>query len=357
MNASDDLNALRFRLTAAGGVLVALLVAGVLGYRLIAPEAGWIDALYMTVITLTTVGFGEVIPMDGRPGARLFTSVLILVGMGGVLYFVSTATAFVLEGQLTHLFWKRRMQRDIERLTDHLIVCGDSPAAVYAIRELRAVDRAVVLIIPEEATGETHSALAEAPDAMVVRGDPAEDEVLQMAGIERAAGLAACTQNDRDNLVITLSARQLNAGIRIVASVRDVSHGEKLRKVGADGVVSPESIGGLRLASELIRPHTVSFLDIMLRDRDLNLRIDEIGIGEGSRTVGRTAGELRDMDLGRALFMALRAPDGSWVYYPPNTTRIQAGSTLIFMGSPDDFRLVTDLLDGSMTSKPQPAAS
>lgn len=350
MSTSDDLNALRFRLAAAGGVLVALLVVGVIGYRLLAPESGWIDAFYMTVITLTTVGFGEIVPLDGR--GRLFTSILILIGMGGVLYFVSTATAFVLEGQLTHLFWKRRMQRDIERLTDHLIVCGDSPAAVYAIRELRATDRAVVLIIPEGATGETHSTLAEAPDALVVRGDPAEDEVLLAAGLARAAGLAACTTNDRDNLVITLSARQLNPAVRIVASVKDLSHTDKLRKVGADGVVSPESIGGLRLASELIRPHTVSFLDIMLRDRDLNLRIDEISISGGSRTVGRTAGEIRDMDLGRALFMALRRPDGDWVYYPPNDTRVAAGSTLILMGSPDDFRLVCDLLDGTMISKP-----
>src|SRR5205807_10362338 len=136
---------LRRKLTKAALFLFGLLGTGVLGYKLIVPRTSWLDALYMTVITLTTVGYGEVIDLAHSPGGRLFTMMLLVVGVGGAAYFVSTATAFVVEGQLSHVFWRRRMKNEIARLSAHYVVCGSDEAATYAAHELRSVRREVVM--------------------------------------------------------------------------------------------------------------------------------------------------------------------------------------------------------------------
>lgn len=329
---------------------MVVLLVGVVGYRMIDPGAGVVDALYMTVITLTTVGFGEIIDLSGSPGGRIFTVVLILVGMGGALYFVSTATAFVLEGHLGNVFRRRRMEKIIARLSDHLIVCGSAGTATYTAGELVSVQREVVVICEDPDAAE--DLRQKFPDTPIIIGDPASDEVLLEAGIERAAGLVACTDNDKENLVVTLSARQLNPTVRIVARVSDVESEQKIRKVGADAVVSPDFIGGLRLASELIRPTVVSFLDIMLRDKDLNLRVDEVRIPEGCGSVGT---KLHELDLGEgsdALLLALREPDGSWSYNPDDERSLEADHVLVLLGSPEDVLAACDAVGGEMVSKP-----
>lgn len=171
--------------------------------------------------------------------------------------------------------------------------------------------------------------------------------------MQRASGIVACTDSDRENLVVTLTARQLNPNIRIVTRVTDVGGEGKLRKVGADAVVSPNFIGGLRMASELIRPTVVTFLDTMLRDRDLNLRIDEIRIPEGSPAVGVP---LNGLGLGKvpgALLLAIRDPDGTWHYNPPRSRPVAADIVLIFLGSPGDSRMLCEQLGGVMLSMPE----
>ena len=145
-----DLKGLRWRLAVAGLFLVAVTLVGVAGYRLIDPSAGWVNAFYMTAITLTTVGFTEVIDLTGNPAGRIFTAVLILVGMGGVLYFVSTATAFFLEGQLGHAFRRRRMQKQALRMSGHVIVCGSGATALYTAQEIRSVRRSIIMIADDD---------------------------------------------------------------------------------------------------------------------------------------------------------------------------------------------------------------
>lgn len=352
----DDLRQLRWRLASAALFLLVVTLVGVVGYHLMAPHRSWVDAFYMTAITLTTVGFSEIIDLQGNPGGRIFTALLILVGMGGVLYFVTTATAFVLEGQLGHVFWRRRMQKSIDALTDHLIVCGSGSTAAYTVEELVAVERPVVLIVEDQ--DRVAALRRQVGDVPVVLGDPGSDETLLAAGIERAAGLVACTENDRENLVITLSARQLNPAARIVSRVTDVETERKVRKVGADAVVSPTHIGGLRMASELIRPTVVSFLDTMLRDREGNLRIDEVVVPEDSESVGRRLEELRIDKVSRALLVAVREPGGGWRYNPPGSLEVTADLVLILLGSPQDLGAVCDAVDGRMVSKPAtPTAS
>ena len=346
----EGLRELRWRLAAGALFLVAVTLVGVVGYRIIDPDAGWVNAFYMTAISLTTVGFGEIIDLENNPGGRIFTALLILVGMGGVVYFVSTATAFVLEGQLGHVFWRRRMEKRATRLRDHLVVCGSGATALYTAAELRAVQRDVVVVV-EHAEAAAHLQ-RELPDVPFIIGDPADDEVLRAAGVQRAAGIVACTESDKENLVVTLSARQLNPRVRIVARISEIAHEQKVRKVGADAVVSPNYIGGLRLASELIRPTVVSFLDVMLRDPDTKLRIDEIRIPDSSSAVGRPLGELELEKVEGALLLAVRTRTGEWSYNPPRTRTVEAGEVLIFLGSPWDLNALCDQLQGAMVARP-----
>ncbi|GMR11905.1 MAG: potassium channel protein [Gemmatimonadota bacterium] len=346
----EDLRRLKARLSRVVFIMIAVIGAGTAFYGIIDPAAGWVDAFYMTIITLTTVGYGEIIDLSGSPGGRLFTAVLILVGMGAVFYFLTTATAFILEGHLGHVFRRRQVEKTIANLSDHLIVCGSGGTALYTAAELLAVMREIVIIC-DHAERWDH-VRKELPDTPIVVGDPASDEILESAGIARAAGLVACTESDKENLVVTLSARQLNPSLRIVSRVADVDSSDKIRRVGADAVVSPNFIGGLRLASELIRPTVVSFLDTMLRDRDANLRIDEVTLPPGSSAVGK---EIRALDLGRisnALLVACREPSGQWCYNPPAGMTLAEKSVLILLGSPSEIRAVCDHVGGAMISRP-----
>jgi voltage-gated potassium channel len=344
-----DLRDLRVRLLGALGFMVAVTLMGTVGFKIIDPSAGWVRAFFMTAITLTTVGYGHEVQLE-TDGARIFTAILILVGMGGVLYFVSTTTAFVLEGHLGHVFRRRRMEKELARMSGHLIVCGSGSTALYTAKELTSVRRPVVLVV-ERSTDATR-AQHELPDVPVVVGDPAHDDILVMAGIQRASGLVACTDSDKENLVVTLTARQLNPKIRIVTRVMDVQAEAKLRKVGADAVVSPNFIGGLRLASELIRPTVVTFLDTMLRDRDLNLRIDEIRLPAGSPAIGRPLNQIGLEKVPNALLLAIRGADGVWQYNPPRSGAVAEDMVLIFLGSPEDSRALCAQLQGVMIAQP-----
>ena len=351
----EDLRQLRLRLGSAALFILAVMLVGIVGYRVIDPGVGWVDAFYMTAITLTTVGFGEIVDMTARPGGRIFTVLLILVGMGGVLYLVTTATAFIVEGQIGHIFRRRKLEKTIASMSGHLIVCGAGDTAAYTTRELLSVRRQVVLIC--EKRDQVDYLRSEIGDTPLIVGDPASDEVLLAAGVERAAGIVACTDNDKENVVITLSARQLNPTIRIVSRITDIDSEDKIRRVGADAVVSPTYIGGLRLASELIRPTVVNFLDVMLRDRDANLRIDEITIPESSPAAGKRVRELGLDKMSNALLMAMRSPSGQWHYNPGEDQEVTAGTVLIFLGSPEDMRGLCDQLGGVVVSKPAAAGA
>lgn len=329
----EQLAEIRRRLLTAAAATLVVFGVGVVGYTVISKgQHRVLDALYMTVITLTTVGYGEIIPLDNNPGGRIFTMILLVFGMGILVYFASTVTAFIVEGQLGQVFWRKRMRQAIAELKEHIVVCGDRTVAGHVLDELRRVKRAVVAVIPQ---GSTLPPLQTEGEMLFVEGDPADEEVLREAGIMRAAGLVAAMESDRENVLIVLTAKQTNPILRVVSMVIEARNEAKMRRAGADAVVSVSRIGGLRVASEMIRPTVATFLDQMLRDRDRNLRIEEIQIGRGSPALGQTIASLKINDMAGLLLLALVDPDGSNYQFKPDPhLTLKEKQTLIVMGGP-----------------------
>lgn len=346
LGTAGEFRELRRRLLIAAAAFLVVIGIGVIGYRVLSPETSWLDALYMAVITLTTVGFGEFVAPD--PAVRAFTILLLVMGLGVAAVFATTAAGLVIEGYVGHVFWKRRMERQAGRLSDHYVVCGHGEAALHAVEELMAVRQPVVVVAEPSGPEELAVLRERLKDVPLIVGDPTDDRRLEAANLAEARGLLACTEGDKDNLVITLTARQGNPSIRIIAQATKAGMDAKLRRAGADAVVSPSLIGGLRMASVLIRPNVVTFLDQMLRDRDRNLRVTEVAVPSGSRGTGGPLDRSELLRGTRSLLLAVRDRSGGWVYNPPDETILDPGSTLILMGSPEDAERVRSNLGISL---------
>jgi voltage-gated potassium channel len=333
---SKRLDAQAQGLTRSATLIGLVLLVGMLGYMVIGGEHYTaLDAIYMTIITLTTVGYGEIVDMSNNPAGRVFTIVLLVVGAGAFVYFFSSLTAFLVEGNLERILWRRRMRRAISNLENHYIICGGGHTGVNIIRELLATERAFVLIDIDEASARALAEDLEA-DFPIVVGDATDEDVLRQAGIERAKGLCATTSHEKDNLLLTMTARMIKPGLRIVARCTDRRLEHKLRRAGADAVVSPNVIGGLRLVSELVRPDAVTFLDTMLRDKEKRLRIEEVSLKDGGAAVGRTLGELRKDGIDGLLIIAVRQIEtNTWSFNPPDDMVLDAGEAIVFMSSPE----------------------
>ncbi len=321
---------IRQRIALPAVLLIALLCVGVAGYRILgAPGTNWLDAIYMTTNVLTTTGFREAVRTEGNAPVMVFTIVLLLFGVSIGVYAISVLTAFIVEGDLTEEFRRNRMKKAIEAMSQHYIVCGVGQTGLAVLGELVATRRPVVVVEGDESNA--NKIEAEHPEIPLLRGDFTDDDVLIRAGIRRAAGVVLCVDSDKDALVATVVARQLNPAIRIVARATGERARDRLRTAGADGVVSPAMIGGMRLASELVRPTVVSFLDRMLRAHDQSMRIEEVLVPDGSVLAGQP---LHDLDLRRhanLLVLAVRTPDGETLYNPPRDHKLVPGSTLIVM--------------------------
>lgn len=307
---------------------VIIMMVGTAGYwKVSGGKATLLDCAYMTFITIATIGYGEVIDMSASPGGRVFTMVIGFLGVANVFYMTSKMTAFIVEGDLNESLRRHRMQREIEEVGGHYIVCGIGRVGTNVLNELVATGRPSVVIEPESAALE---AMREAyPRQLYLHGDGADDALLVAAGVQRAAGVFAVTGDDNKNLVITLSAKQLNPSARVVARCHDVRFVDKIRRVGADDIVSPDFTGALRIASSMLRPAVVSFLDEMLRS-DQGLRVEEIVLPP-SGTERRIA-ELAPPDTDYVV-LALRR-DGRWEFNPPSESRAKPGSTLVVMTTP-----------------------
>ncbi len=318
------------------GFLFFLACFGTAGYVLI---EGWAvgDALYMTIITISTVGFGEVAELT--PAGQRFTILLILLGIATVGYGLSNLAAFIVEGEFSVLFRWRRMARDIANLRDHIIICGYGDEGQHAGEEL-ARSRVPFLVV--ERAPELCARLSE-EGHLVVHGDATEDEVLERAGVRRARGLIAALPGDADNVFVTLTARGINPKLHIIARANDDASAAKLYRAGADHVISSAKIGGRRMASALLRPKVVNFLDVIMRDHELALRLEEVDIDEGSALAGKSIRDLHIRGRTGALVVGYQAPGQAVVINPPAETVLKPGDVLIVMGTEAQLEKLLEL--------------
>jgi|MudIll2142460700_1097286.scaffolds.fasta_scaffold08536_2 voltage-gated potassium channel len=324
------------------GISIALLMvfsAGIVGYMVI-ERWSVLDSLYMTVITLASVGFMEVHPLTQH--GRIFTIFLILGGTGILVYGVSTFIAFVVEGELTYALRRRKMQKHVDALTGHYIICGAGQSGKYIIEEMIKMLKECVVI---EKNAEKAKSLGD-QNILYVHGDATYNFTLQAAGIERARGLVTTLHSDAENLLVVFTAKRLNPKIRVISQAIEEESEQKIRMAGADSVVMPNFIGGLRMASELIRPTVVSFLDVMLRSKEKTIRIDELSIGESSFYKNKTLRETGILTRRDVTVVALRN-DVTDVYEfnPPADTVLAAGDTIILMG---DINSITSIKSSYM---------
>jgi voltage-gated potassium channel len=323
--------------------LVGLLALGTLGYMLI---EGWsaFDGLYMTVITIATVGYGETHPLS--IAGRAYTMALILVGLGVAGYGLSTVTAFLVEGRLTGILGKRKMEQKIKTLREHVILVGWGDTAKHVADELAKAGTPFVVIERDHAI---ELRLERLGTVLYIIGDAADTAVLQQARVESARGLITATSSDKDNLFVVLTARELNPGLRIVSRFVAEDSRTKLIRAGADVVVSADMIGGLRMASEMLRPHVVSFLDAMLRETvGTTVRVEEVQVPPDSPWVGRTLAEARIQEkVGVVVFGLREAATGRYLFNPAPSSTLSAGDVLIGCADRDQLTSLRRLVGGS----------
>jgi voltage-gated potassium channel len=286
----------------------------------------------MTVITLSTVGFGELNNMSQVPGARALTIVLITGGVGALAYVQGNLTALFVEGIFGKVWRRKRMRDKIEALKGHVVVAGAGSTGRHVIEELVLTGTAFVVVDRDEAALSRIDEEIGKNRLLYVVGDATSDNSLIAANIRSASGVVAALTHDKDNLFVTLSARSLNEKARIVSKVTEDGAAPKMIRAGANAVVSPTLIGGRRMASELVRPDVVEFLDQMLRDKDRNLRLEEIVIPAGSPLVGVSLRDTSIRQATRALVVAVKGTDGEFVYNPDPGIKLEAGAVLVVMG-------------------------
>ena len=314
--------------------LLALLVvfsAGVGGYMLI---EGWnfLDALYMTVITLATIGYGEVHTLSGA--GRVFTILLILGGIGTMTYIFSSITALLIEGELKDVFRRLKMEHKIETMKDHYLVCGATHTGLSIAQELFETKRPFVLIVLEEAEVRKFMEIG----YCAVAGDASTDAAMLKCGIKNARGIFCTLKSDKDNAFIAITARVLRPDIRIITvqNENDPAMREKLVRSGADIVISPFHIGGLRMAAEMVRPSTAQFLDQMMRD-GRNFRFEDVPAGPGA--AGRELSEFKGSEGNCPLVVAVKNSSGtSYEINAPGSRQVKEGDIFVVIGSPEEVR-------------------
>jgi len=293
----------------------------------------------MTVISLTTVGYGEVLRgLHQIPHARLFTAILLICGAGIAVYLASVLTTFLVEGEFLQVRRVKRMFKKIEKMRGHIIVCGVGGTGSHIVNELVSTAWPFVAI---EIDSERLKRLQEAHSnkVLTINDDATDDQVLLAAGIKHASGVVASLPDDKGNLYVVVTAKGLNPNLRIVAKAMDENAIQKLTVAGADAVVSVNTIGGMRMVSEMIRPHVVGFLDKMLRDKDKNLRFEEVTIPPGSSLVNTMLMESGLRKERNLLIVAARDSDTrEYTYAPGGNLALKEGMTLILLGETESVR-------------------
>ncbi len=318
--------------------ICAVVVIGTVGYMLI---EGWslLLSVYMTVTTIFTVGFGEVGELS--TAGRIFTLFLIIVGVGTILYGVGTMVEFVVGGQLSGMFRRRVVRRQVDKLEGHYIICGYGRVGQSVGRHFVTLGAPFVVIDNDS------ESLAEAENdgVLVVRGDASADEVLDAAGIKKAKGLVAAVGSDAGNIFVTLSARVLNPALLIVARAGSEDTASKLERAGADHVVSPYGIGGKRMATLILKPVVSNYLEVVTGGGELEFRVEELQLPGECCVVGRSIQELDVRKRTGATILAVRrATTGTFDTNPSPDSHLNPGDMIIAIGTPAEITKLEELI-------------
>jgi voltage-gated potassium channel len=332
----DPVRHLRFSLS----ILVVVIGCGTLGYTLI---EGWtpFEALYMTVITLATVGFREVHDLSDE--GKVFTIALIVFGAGIIAYAVGSLVQFMVEGQLRLILGRKKLEKQISKLQGHYIICGYGRIGTLIGKEFSARPLPFVVVEKDPALMEK---LAN-DGVLYVRGDATDDDTLIAAGIRHAKGLITAVTSDTENVYITLTARGLNPDLFILARSGEEGSEKKLRRAGATKVVSPYTIGASRMAQAILRPSVVDFIEIATAGQNLELQLEEIRVTLKSSLINKTlvtSGIRRDLGI---IIVGIKKVDGRMLFNPPPSTLIEAGDILITLGEPTATQNLENIANGA----------
>ncbi|MEW6584119.1 MAG: NAD-binding protein [Nitrospirota bacterium] len=333
-NSAIILNMILKRLRLALVLLLCVFVFGVSGYMMI-EGWGFLDSLYMTVITIASVGYMEVNPLS--PAGRFFTIFLIIFGMGILLFGISTFTAFLVEGELSELLRRRTMERSIDKLKGHYIVCGIGGIGRHIIEELRRTGRPLVAI---DINADVCRELSDR-GVLAVKGDATSSSVLRAANAEQAKGIFCSLHTDADNLLLILTAKGINPRLKIIAKAEEDESEHKMKKAGADGVVLPEFIGGLRMTSEMVRPEAVTFLDKMLKSPEETYRVEDIVISADCPIRGKTLKSSGITDHQGIAIAAIRKGE-RYLFNPSDDEILEAGDAVILIGETRSVRAIKE---------------
>lgn len=322
------------------GFIGAIVLFGVLGYMVL---EGWpfLDALYMTVITITTVGYGEIGSLS--TSGRIFTIALIFLGIGIMAYFLGVVAQAMVELRVRSIIGRTKLGWRIKSIKNHYIICGYGRIGRIICQELRA-QNIPVLVVDNDADSRQ---LLEAAEVPFIIDDATNEDVLSEAGIERAKGLIAVVSSDADNVFITLTARGMNPNLFIVSRADDETVERKLLRAGADRVVMPYLIGGQKMAQTIIRPAVMDFLEFTVHDKDIELKLEELKVEEASKLNGVAlvdSGIRQEMNI---IIVAIRKSSGQMVFNPSSQTRIEAGDILIALGHGNELDKLGHILRGA----------
>lgn len=332
----DTVRHIRFSLA----ILIGIIALGTLGYALI-EDWSFFDALYMTVITLATVGFREV--HDLSDGGKAFTILLIIFGAGIIAYAVGSLFQFMIEGQLRKILGRKKLEKVIDKLRDHYIVCGYGRIGAYICREFLARPTPFVVVERDETLCER----LDKEGILFVRGDATDDETLIKAGILKARGLITAVTSDTSNVYITLTARGLNPHLFILARSGEEGSEKKLQRAGASKVISPYTIGAARMAQAVLRPSVVDFIEIATAGHNLELQLEEISVRPASRLVSKTlisSGIRKELGV---IIVGIKKGDGQMVFNPASATVIEAEDILITLGEPAKIQNLERIAGGT----------
>lgn len=327
---------------------VAIVVLGTVAYQVV---EGWSlgDSFYMTVITITAVGYAEVHPLS--PAGRLLTLFVLFGGITGMGLWFAFLTSFIVELDLRNVFRRRRTMKEIAHMKNHVIVCGAGRTGGMVVEEFIMSGQPFTVIERDPEKIEVLHALA--GQTTIIQGDATIDHYLEDAGIDHACGLIACLSSDTDNLFVCLSAKDIRPDLKIVARAFEEQTVHKLYRAGADHVVSPNQSGAIRMASLFLRPSVVSFLDVATRSPDLSLRLEQQSVGEKSKMAGKTLMEARIPQKTGLIVIAVRkkaAEDAEeeyeFVFNPVADTRLEPGDQMIVLGRGEQIRELKDYAEG-----------